>query len=199
MPTPTVVSVTEVVPVTVAPRAMPPLPAIKVAMGAVKAPVVVMLLPTALAFNSNDVPLLAPRDTVAAVSTIDMAPIDVAARVVALIGLAAVKVIPPVPEFKVVFAAVSVPPPVMPLAASVALRLNEVALVVLMVMAPVAVPVMATAPPDVAFNVLAEVAVIVAPPAPDVMFKEPVLSPVATLLEVTVPLAADKVMEPLAV
>jgi hypothetical protein len=193
------VRVTEVVPVTVAPSAMPPLPAIKAAVGAVSAPVVVMLLPAVLAFNVNEEPLLAERETVAAESTIDTAPVEVALRVVALIGLAAVNVMPPVPEFRTVLAAVSVPPPVMPLATSVALRLKDVALVVLTVIAPVAVSVITTAPPEVACSVLAEVALIVAPPAPDVMIKEAVLSPIATLLEVTVPLAADRVMEPLAV
>ena len=190
---------TEVVPVTCEPSAMPPLPAINVAVGAVRAPVVVMLLPAVLAFKEKEEPLLAERETVAAESTIDTAPVEVALRVVALIGLATLKVMPPVPEFSVVLAAVSVPPPVMPLAPSVALRLNELALVVLTVMAPVAVSVMATAPPDVACNVVAEVELIVAPPAPEVMISEPVLRPVATLLEVTVPLAADNVIDPLAV
>ena len=150
VPAPTVVSVTEAVPVIVLPSDRPPLPAINVATGAVNAPVVVMLLPTALAFKVNEVALLALSETAAAVSNMETVPVESAFRVVALIGLAAVKVIPPVPDFNVVFADVSVPPPVMPLAASVAFKLKEGALVVFTVIMPVAVSVIATAPPEVA-------------------------------------------------
>jgi hypothetical protein len=199
VPAPAVVSVTDVVPVIVLPSDKPPLPAINVVVGEVRAPVVVTLLPAELAFKVNEGALLALSETVAAVSNIETAPVESALRVVALIGLAAEKVIPPVPDFNVVFADVSVPPPVMPLAASVAFKLNEGALVVLTVIAPVVVSVIATAPPEVAWSVFAVVLVIADPPAPAVMINEAVLSPVALLLELTKPLAADNVIDELAV
>ena len=199
VPAPTVVSVTDVVPVIVLPSDRPPLPAINDAIGAVKAPVVVILLPAALAFNVNDGALLALSETVAAVSNIETVPVESAFRVVAFRGLAAEKIIPPVPDFSVVLAAVSVPPPVMPLAASVAFKLNEGALEVLTVIAPVAVSVIATAPPEVICNVLAVVFAIDEPPAPAVMINEAVLSPPALLLELTKPLAADNVSDEVAV
>ena len=199
VPAPTVVRVTDVVPVIVLPNDRPPLPAINVATGAVNAPVVVMLLPTELAFKVNEGALLALSETAAAVSNMETVPVESAFNVVAFRGLAAENVMPPVPDFSVVLAEVNVPPPVMPLAASVAFKLNEGALEVLTEIAPVAVSVIATAPPEVAWSVFAVVLVIADPPAPAVMTKDAVLSPTALFDELTKPLAADKVIDELAV
>lgn len=166
VPTPVVVRVTDVVPVTVAPNANPPLPAVRLVVGAVRAPVVVMLLFAALALSANDVPLLAPSDTAAAVSTIETAPVEFATNVVAFVGFAADKIMPPVPACRVTLALLRAPAVAILLAAALAVSVNVEPELAASDTA-LAVSVMFTAPVEFAVIVVALTELMDAPAAPE--------------------------------
>ena len=104
---------------------IPAVPAVRLTVGAVKAPAVVMPLAAWFAFKVNEDPELAFNVMPpAAVSTIETTPVEFAVKVLAFNVLAPVKVNPEVPAVKLVVAELRTPAPVMPLAAAVAFSVN---------------------------------------------------------------------------
>ena len=177
-------------------KLIPFVPAVRLVVAEFRTPAPVTPLLTPLAFKVNDEPelpfkLIAPFK----VSMIDTAPLEFAVKVLAFTVLAPVKFKPTVPAVKLVVAEFKTPTPVMPLAAPLAFRVNDVPELAFKVMPLFATSVTDTAPLELAVTVVAFVEAIVAPAAPAVIVNAAVFKPVATLVDDTEPVAAERVME----
>lgn len=126
----------------------PPVPELKLTVAAFKAPVPLMPPAASDAFMVNDVAVLAPSDTTPAnVSLTLTTPVpSVMVKVPALSVPAVLKSTPPVPAFKLVVAEARLPVALIPPAASLALRTNDVPELLASCTTPAKVSLTVTAP-----------------------------------------------------
>ena len=175
---------------------IPAVPAVRFAIGAVSVPVVWMPLPTLVALSVKEGAELAFNEmTPPALLAIETVPVEVTVRLFVFIELAPAKVMPLVPVVRLTEVAVNVPLDVSPLPAPEAFKVNADAVLLLSAITPAAVSVIEIAPAEFAWRVLADVLAMVLPAAPAVIIREPVLSPVPTLVDVTEPATADNVSD----
>lgn len=182
-------------------KSTPAEPALRLTDAALRFPVALMPLAPFDALRVNNVAELAPSAIAPAfVSFTLTAPFALASvSVEAFTEPVVAKSIPPEPALKDVFAELILPLPVMPLVALEAVKLKVVPELLRTEMLPAAVSVSCVVPPvELACNTVAFVPAMLMPPAAAVMVNEGVLSPVAMLVEVTLPLTADSTIEPVA-
>ena len=179
-------------------RSIPAAPAVRLTVPEAKLPVALIPPPTAEAFKVNAEPELAASEIRPALVSLTLAtPMVLTVRVPELTEPVVAKFMPPLPALNVVVAALIVPLPVRPLAPFDAVKLKEVPELFATEILPAATSVMTTVPPvALACKVVALVELTAMPPAPAVVINEPVFRPTATSVEVTLPLAADSVIDP---
>ena len=179
-------------------KSMPPVPAVRLMVAAARLPVALIPPAPFEAFNVNEEPELAPSEIKPALVSLTLAtPVVLTVRVPALTEPVVAKFMPPLPALNVVVAALIVPFPVRPLVPFEALKVNDVPELLPTEMPPAATSVMTTVPPvALACKVVAVVELIAMPPAPEVVVNEPVFKPTATSVEVTLPFAAESVIDP---
>ena len=184
------------------PNMIPAVPPVKLAVAALSEPAAVIPLAASLAFNIKEEPELAFNAIAPVlVSIILTAPAEFAARLLALMVLAPVKLMPPVPAVRLAVAAFNTAAPVMPLPAWLAFNVNDVPELPFKVIPAAFVSTILTAP--VEFAVIAEAVVepvplIVMPPVPELAIKEAVVSVLVEEIEPPPPVVADIEMTPAA-